>query len=241
MSQIHATVDLSAKIMTVRALNHDDLILNLKIAGSTVSPRDVDICGNLCKGCVFGGGRAARWFTSVLGVRCWLARCNDVVGTEQSSHDSRHAGYSNEASMLVVSQQSISYLNSIITTQGWGKLVESRHFRPNLVLSVVDDDRNSMVKRVEMTKNVANPEDSWEQIIITGNTDIVKLKAVGKCARCQMVDIDPLSGMKGNTLRALAQYRRDQGKIIFGTFFHGHSDAPEGDVWIEEGGIVNIL
>ncbi|KAL3771912.1 LOW QUALITY PROTEIN: hypothetical protein ACHAW5_008025 [Stephanodiscus triporus] len=239
MSQIHATVDLSAEIMTVRALNHDDLILNLKIAGSTVSPQDVEICGNLCKGCVFGGGRASRWFTSVLGVRCWLARYNDVVRSEQSSHESGRA-YSNEASMLVISKQSISYLNSVITAQGWGKLIESRHFRPNLVVSGIDDELNSMVKLVEMTKNVTNPEDSWEQIIITGNTDIVKLKAVGKCARCQMVDIDPSSGMKGNTLRALAQYRRDQGKIIFGTFFHGHHDAPEGGAWIEEGGIVNI-
>ena len=31
--------------------------------------------------------------------------------------------------------------------------------------------------------------------------------------------VDPSSGMKGNILRALAQYRREKGKINFGTFF----------------------
>ena len=237
MSQIHATIDLRSKTMTVTAPNRDNLILSLEIAGGAVSPHDVDVCGVLCRGCVFGGGRASRWFSSVLGVRCWLARYHDVGRTEQSSDDRGHA-YSNEASLLVVSQQSISYLNSVITAQGWGKLVESRHFRPNLVVSGVDDGLNSTSRRNESTENVANPEDVWEHITIRGNNDIVELKAAGKCARCQMVDIDPSSGMKGNTLRALAQYRRDQGRINFGTFFNGSSDSPEGVAWIEEGDIV---
>ena len=59
---------------------------------------------------------------------------------------------------------------------------------------------------------------------------------MGKCARCQMVDVDPSSGMKGNTLRALARYRRERGKINFGTFFTGNPNAPEGKLWLEEGG-----
>ncbi len=51
-----------------------------------------------------------------------------------------------------------------------------------------------------------------------------------------MVDIDPESGMKGNTLRALAEYRRERGKILFGTFFSGNSNNESKDVfWIEEG------
>jgi molybdenum cofactor sulfurtransferase len=239
MSQIHATIDLRSKMMTVKALNHDNLILSLETAGSAVSPHDVEVCGVLCKGYVFGGGRALRWFSSVLGVRCWLARYHDVGRTEQSSDDSGHA-YSNEASLLVVSKHSISYLNSVITVQGWGKLVESRHFRPNLVVSGDEDGLKSTSKQAETTENVENPEDLWEYITIRGNNDVVELKMAGKCARCQMVDIDPSSGMKGNTLRALAQYRRDKGRINFGIFFNGSSDAPEGVAWIEEGGIVEI-
>jgi molybdenum cofactor sulfurtransferase len=128
----------------------------------------------------------------------------------------------------------VSYLNSVITAQRWGRLVESRHFRPNIVVS------DSTGKQIKMTEDATNPEDSWEQITIRGNTDIVALKAAGLCARCQMVDIDPSSGMKGNTLRALAQYRRDRGRINFGVFFNGSNDAHEGDAWIEEGSIVDV-
>ena len=47
--------------------------------------------------------------------------------------------------------------------------------------------------------------------------------------------VDPSSGMKGNILRALAQYRRERGKINFGTFFTGNPNAPEGKVLLEEG------
>jgi molybdenum cofactor sulfurtransferase len=233
MSRIHATIDLRSKIMTIAAPNHDDLSLSLENVGSKLSPQDVEVCGLLCKGCVFGGGRASIWFSSVLGVRCWLARYHEVGRTDPSSHNSGHA-YSNEASLLVVSQQSVSYLNSVIAAQGWGKLVESRHFRPNIVVSALTG------KQVELTENDANPEDSWEKITIRGNTDVVELKAAGLCARCRMVDIDPSSGMRGNTLRALAQYRRDKGRINFGIFFNGSSDAPKGDVWIEEGSIVDV-
>ena len=55
-----------------------------------------------------------------------------------------------------------------------------------------------------------------------------------------MVDIDPSSGMRGNTLRALAMYRRDRGRINFGTFFIGNKHAPKGNVWIEEGNKVYL-
>jgi len=86
---------------------------------------------------------------------------------------------------------------------------------------------------------VTNPEDEWQQITIKGSTGVVILTAVGKCARCQMVDIDPSSGMKGNTLRMLAQYRRDKGKINFGTFFKGDPEGCKGDAWLEEGSEVH--
>ena len=59
-----------------------------------------------------------------------------------------------------------------------------------------------------------------------------------------MVDIDPTSGMKGNTLRALAQYRRDRGRIYFGTFFSGvkvSTDIDSDDVWIEVGDPISTV
>jgi len=256
MSDIHSDIDLNTKTLTVTAPNHEDLILNLKkpnlSADHSISPEDVQVCGTLCKGSIWGGSKAARWFSSVLGVRCWLARHQDAGKTEKISDDNERHAYCNEASLLLVSQQSISILNSVITAQGWGRLVESRHFRPNIVVSSNCQGGNETKKQIDEKQKATNPEDSWQQIIIRGSTDVVELTAVGKCARCQMVDIDPSSGMKGNTLRALAQYRRDRGKINFGTFFapstpaadtknmssnntNNNDDASEGNAWLEEG------
>ena len=207
MSTIQSDIDLNSKKLTVSAPNHEDLILILDnpllSEDYTVSTEDIQVCGTLCKGNIWGGSKAARWFSSVLGVRCWLARHYDAGGeTEKNgSHENieRYA-YCNEASMMLVSQQSISFLNSVITAQGWGRLVEPRHFRPNIVISSNYEGGDATSKQMEKNQKGTNPEDSWEQIFIKGNADVVELTAVGKCARCQMVDIDPSSGMKGNTL-----------------------------------------
>jgi molybdenum cofactor sulfurtransferase len=119
----------------------------------------------------------------------------------------------------------------VISSQGWGKEVVARHFRPNIVVSSGSDAEKDTEQQV-----TCNPEDSWHGICIKNESTTLELNAVGKCARCQMVDVDPDSGMKGNTLRALAEYRRERGKILFGTFFSGSSKNELRDVfWIEEG------
>jgi molybdenum cofactor sulfurtransferase len=244
MSEIRSHIDLDTNILTVTAPNREDLIINLEkpsTSDNIISPENIQVCGNMCKGNVWGGSKASSWFSSVLGVRCWLARHYDAGETEKMSLDeNKQFAYYNEASLLLVSQQSISYLNSVITSQGWGRLVESRHFRPNIVVTSTFRGDSVVAEKPfgESQEEVANPEDSWQQIIIRGSIDVVELIAVGKCARCQMVDINPSSGMKGNTLRALAQYRRDRGRINFGTFFAGNVDASEGTAWLEEGSVV---
>jgi len=235
MSQIHINIDLYEKKMTVSYPDHEDLILSLEdMESNTPSSEDVSICGILCKGNVWGGIKASNWFSSVLGVRCWLAR-HSTVGIEALEDSSRDHAYCNKAALLLVSQQSISYLNSVIKDQGWGKLVEARHFRPNIVVS-----RRGKEAKEQKRGHNTNPEDEWENIIIRGeNNNNIELRAVGKCARCQMVDIDPSTGMKGNTLRALATYRRDLGNINFGTFYTGNKYAPkEESTWLEEGSTI---
>lgn len=232
MSAIRSAIDLNAKKLTVAAPNHEDLIISLEdpnpSSDRAASPEDIQVCGALCKGDVCAD--AAGWFGSVLGVRCWLARHH--AGAAEKDSDGRYA-YCNEAPLLVVSQRSVSFLNSVVTSQGWG-LVEPRHFRPNVVVSSIRRGSNE-----EQTST--NPEDSWQRITVkNGSAVVVELKAVGKCARCQMVDIDPSSGMKGNTLRALAQYRRTRGQIHFGIFFAGNTDSSEGNVWLEEGNEVHV-
>jgi molybdenum cofactor sulfurtransferase len=237
MSEIHPQIDLKTNTLVVSAPHCDDLVLSLNTSSSDdepITPEDVQVCGVLCKGTIWGGRKASSWFSSILGVRCWLAR-HHVGKTKSSSfvRGERDDGlaYSNEASLLLVSQNSISALNSVISAQGLGKQVVSRHFRPNIVVSSSSDTQKDTEQQL-----TSNPEDFWQKICIKSKNNTLELIAVGKCARCQMVDIDPESGMKGNTLRALAEYRRERGKILFGTFFSGNSNNESKDVfWIEEG------
>lgn len=235
MSEIHPRIDLDTNSLVVSAPHCDDLVLSLNTsADEPGNPEDVQVCGVLCKGKIWGGRRASSWFSSFLGVRCWLARHHGVgKARAASSTNERDDGlaYSNEASLLLLSQNSISTLNSVISSQGWGKEVVARHFRPNIVISSGSDAEKDTEQQGK-----SNPEDSWHRIYIKNESTTLELNAVGKCARCQMVDIDPDSGMKGNTLRALAEYRRERGKILFGTFFSGSSKNDSRDVfWIEEG------
>jgi molybdenum cofactor sulfurtransferase len=220
MSQIYPIVDTSTNTMVVSAPDHEKLILSLETtSGMSVSSKEIEVCGILCKGAVWGGRKASDWFTSVLGVRCWLARHEGSAKATNLKEDNKNTqpSYSNEAAILLVSQPSVDVLNSIIRTQGWGRQVDHRHFRPNIVVRAKDAGNQPKVGE--------HPEDLWQRILISGKTQQVELIATGKCARCQMVDIDPTSGMKGNTLKALAQYRRDRGRIYFGTFFSGVNDS----------------
>ncbi|KAL7496760.1 hypothetical protein ACHAWT_004907 [Skeletonema menzelii] len=235
MSEIHPRIDLDTNSLVVSAPHCDDLILSLNTpTDESNNPEDVQVCGVLCKGTIWGGRKASSWFSSFLGVRCWLARHHDVGKTRaESSRNERGYGlaYSNEASLLLLSQNAITTLNSVISSQGWGKQVVSRHFRPNIVVSSGSEAQKDTEHQV-----TSNPEDFWQKICIKTKNNTLELNAIGKCARCQMVDIDPDSGMKGNTLRALAEYRRERGKILFGTFFSGSSkNESTGAFWIEEG------
>mmetsp|Transcript_18112 Transcript_18112/g.27543 ORF Transcript_18112/g.27543 Transcript_18112/m.27543 type:complete len:1054 (-) Transcript_18112:76-3237(-) len=236
MSEIHPHIDFDTNSLVVSAPHYDDLVLSLNTPindDESINPEDLQVCGILCKGTIWGGRKASSWFSSVLGVRCWLARHHVGKPNAASSRSERDDGlaYSNEASLLLLSHNSITALNSVISSQGWGQQVVSRHFRPNIVVSSSSDAQKDTEQQL-----ASNPEDFWNKICIKNGNNTLELNAVGKCARCQMVDIDPDSGMKGNTLRALAEYRRERGKILFGTFFSGNSKNEPRDVfWIEEG------
>lgn len=237
MSQIHSSIDLDTNILTVSAPHSDDLVLSLDVSegDETITPEDVQVCGVLCKGTIWGGRKASSWFSSILGVRCWLARHHVDEKKSARSGNTRNDGlaYSNEASLLLISQNSISMLNSVIYSQGWGEQVVARHFRPNIVVS---SSSGAPEDESDDFPAINNPEDFWQKICIKSEaTKELELIAVGKCARCQMVDVDPDSGMKGKTLRALAEYRRERGKILFGTFFTASTNESSEVFWIEEG------
>mmetsp|Transcript_54476 Transcript_54476/g.81105 ORF Transcript_54476/g.81105 Transcript_54476/m.81105 type:complete len:227 (+) Transcript_54476:2-682(+) len=213
--------------------------------------------------CGCGDGRRRRvwwlwWFSSFLGVRCWLARhyqkqMTDVISSAgtplhvsssvaapvPTGKSSEEKAFANEAPMLLLSQDSIIALNSVLLSQGQRR-VNPCHFRPNLVVGGMESLATaSCVKGSDEVQTRTNPEDNWSSV--TFKEKSLELSAVGQCARCSMVDIDPSSGMKGKTLRALADYRRKKGEIMFGVFYSGKSRnnqeelCSDDEVWIEEG------
>jgi len=232
MSSVRPVVDLDELTMTVSFPGMSDLVIDLKHDSNfEESDEDILVCGERCRGRVWGGSKASAWFSSALGVRCWLARQSDV-GLKGDLHETKY-GYCNDEALLLVSQESIDKLNDVIIEQRWGRPVSAEHFRPNLVVSS------------DTARTGSNPEDAWQAVtVFGGGRRKFVLEAVGKCARCHMVDVDPRSGQRGNTLRALAHYRRGGGGAInFGTFFRRVNDAEDiMSAWVEKGDkIVPVL
>ena len=251
MSQIAPTIDLEQKFLTVSAPGCDDLRIPLaldgseKIEGSNCSGDDtitghIRVCGSKACANVWGGDETTQWFSSFLGVQCWLVRHKggkgDSLGSNKGVMSAKKA-FANDASLLLVSQNSIDQLNSILAEQH-SNLVTSRHFRPNLVVKSHGPlERNH-------SDHELHPEDSWSRVELIDHC--IELVSDGPCARCQMVDVDPTSGMKGKTLRALSEYRRRGGQIVFGIFLTSSSadgalPQKHSTVWIREGDVLRCF
>jgi molybdenum cofactor sulfurtransferase len=131
------------------------------------------------------------------------------------------AGFANEQPILLISENAVAALNQVLEEQNQ-KLVGSRHFRPNLVVKSIGEDG-------------CHIEDEWKTLRLAPNATLI-FEAKGSCARCTMIDYDPMTGKKGKTLRALAKYRRRNGQITFGIFLQAVAEDSENkEIWIEEG------
>jgi molybdenum cofactor sulfurtransferase len=237
MSLLEPTIDLELRTMTVRAPGCSDLLILLNDDCSVMDEQNsvIKVCGNKCGGRLWGDLATSDWFSSFLGVRCWLARHS---GGRYELSDSRGGvAFANEAPLLLLSQHSVETLNEVLVSQGQ-RHVNSRHFRPNLVVQStapgsVDNDASML----------NNPEDRWTKLSLVDGKNNLELNVVGQCARCSMVDVDPATGTKQKTLRALADYRRRNGQITFGVFLQAatsqENDASSSSTaWLEEGDIM---
>lgn len=87
-------------------------------------------------------------------------------------------------------------------------------FRPNLVVE----------------GGQPHAEDEWATVRIGS----VRFRGLGRCDRCVMTTIDPITGDKGvEPLRTLAGYRRWDGKVWFGAWF-----VSEDEGWLRVGDAV---
>ena len=210
MAFIEPTISLESNKMTVRARDMPPLEISLTQNDKLLYGEGVvSVCGNKCSGVLWGDAAVSKWFSDFLGVQCWLARFAQGSYTLPQNLPSRKGGrsvaFANEQPLLLISKNAVDLLNDVLESQN-ERQVTSRHFRPNFVVQLPAKDDHKL----------GHAEDGWKEVRLQDQN--VSFDVVGQCARCSMVDVDPRSGSKGHTLRALADYRRNNGQINFGIF-----------------------
>ena len=244
MALIRPHIDLTSTLMTISAPGKADLIVSLNDSGnSELASREgtVKVCGNRCGGMLWGDDRVSDWFSDVLGVRCWLARyAGDKVSPPLSNETNLRSRYTrnpnvafaNEQPLLLISEHAVDALNSVLESRNEPR-VSARQFRPNFVVRLVGNGNEGRLR---------HSEDGWTSLSFLEKN--LHLQVSGPCARCSMVDVDPLNGSKhGSALRAMAEYRRNNGQITFGIFLqacnkHDQTQSAETEVWIEQGDLL---
>lgn len=232
MAQLRPEINLKALRLTINAPNPTFSSLSLDLEDTVCHDRQsstVKVCGHRCCGVVWGDHAVAEWFSRYLGVRCWLAR---HTGTREGFYEHPKSvtsvspydtfpslSFANEQPLLVISEHAVNLLNDAMKECSESKystthnLVCSRQFRPNIVVRCDHDDF--------VDEEQQHVEDSWRQISMIDENQQkgMTFEVVGPCARCAMVDIDPMNGNKVGTLRTLATYRRNgNSQITFGIF-----------------------
>lgn len=196
-------IDWESETMTVHALGMRDLVINLDADSGIHQDRNeaIKVCGNKCGGRLWGDYEVAEWFSSYLGVQCWLARFQKDKRDPHPQHQEStsatsvpRVGFANEQAILLISENAVGLLNDVLVKQNQ-RPVCSRHFRPNMVVRAIDSENGHI-------------EDEWNVLAFRKNG--LSFETKGSCARCAMVDFDPYSGKKGKTLRALANVSTEQ-------------------------------
>ncbi|XP_020394925.1 molybdenum cofactor sulfurase isoform X1 [Zea mays] len=170
------------------------------------------------------GDKVNSWFSVAIGRPCTFMRCSSSKyrsctingGRDRLCRDTRSKlSFVNEGQLLLVSEESISDLNSrLSSSHGNGKqgvLVDAMRFRPNIVVS----------------GSTPYNEDNWKRLRIGE----AYFTSMGGCNRCQMINQYQSSGQvikSKEPLATLASYRRKKGKILFGVLLN-YEDGMEGE------------
>ena len=104
-------IDPVANTMAVSAPGRPDLVVSLSDDLYHGGDNAVQVCGNKCGGKVWGDADVSEWFSSFLGIQCWLARySSDGERKKQSGSNEETAarvGFSNEQPLLLVSENAM--------------------------------------------------------------------------------------------------------------------------------------
>ncbi|KAJ4705834.1 Molybdenum cofactor sulfurase [Melia azedarach] len=216
MCLISTYIDLKQEIFSVESPHcRDKLQINLKQDSVNSGIEEVDVQAQRYE--VHGyTNEVDSWFSKAIGRPCSLLRClrpksRGCMNKSKSSGMCRDLdsklNFTNEGQFLLISDESISDLNSRLSsktgakkvTHGTPVQVSPKRFRPNLVISGGEP----------------YAEDGWRNLKIGNNY----FTSLGGCNRCQMINFACEDGhvQKSNEpLATLASYRRLKGKILFG-------------------------
>lgn len=137
------------------------------------------------------------WFSAVLDMPCRLV-CfpednprpvdRDYAPDQVLHHVSLADGYP----LLVISRESLEHLNTRLEQP-----VTMERFRPNLIVRGMEAHGEDQLRRFQIGTGI--------------------FAAVKRCARCNLITIDPVTGVSGpEPLQTLNTYRRQGNKVNFG-------------------------
>ena len=140
------------------------------------------------------------WFSDRLGEPCFLVLQDAAhirsIQEKYQTIGSAQSSFADSLPILLCSEASFTAVADVI-----GKDINPLRFRANVIIS----------------GSLAFEEDTWAEIQIG---DSQRWKGAKPCARCQLVNVNPVDGTKDDhTLRALAGFRTFGNKVYFGQQF----------------------
>ncbi|KAE8351151.1 molybdenum cofactor sulfurase [Aspergillus coremiiformis] len=212
-------------------------ITNLVTTSLCQSAKSSSVCGDRVVVQAYTAPTVASFFSNFLGVPCSLARFPPQISTRisnpaRSSRGNRSTSMpgsfpedlspipeqppillSNESPILLISRSSVNRLNENIkynprpNHNTTARAVEADVFRANIVVA----------ENLHQLANAERPyiEDTWESFSV--GPEQLNFDVLGSCQRCQMVCIDPFTGIRREEpFSTLAKTRKFNSKIVFG-------------------------
>jgi uncharacterized protein YcbX len=155
----------------------------------------VEVWGDECKA-IPASPAAHEWMSQYLGMDCRVVYMPEdsirLVNPKYAIAPTDHVSFADGFPFLLISQASLDDLNQRLETP-----LPMNRFRPNFVVSGC----------------TSFAEDTWKRIRI----GTMEFHLVKPCARCIVTTVDQQTADRGQEpLRTLAQYRMQDGKILFG-------------------------
>uniref|UniRef100_A0A1D1ZL06 Molybdenum cofactor sulfurase n=1 Tax=Anthurium amnicola TaxID=1678845 RepID=A0A1D1ZL06_9ARAE len=237
MSKIYTLIDLKQKKLILESPNcRDKLQLSIERNFIHDPVEELDVYGQRYEVNEYDN-EVNKWFTTALARSCVLVRCQDFKYQHCMNKGCRDVkskmNFVNEAQILLISLDSISDLDNRLRL---------KHIQDSDHMSEQQANINSMRFRPNLVVSGSEPfaEDNWTHL----NIGKAHFTSLGGCNRCQMINLDPLSGhiqKSKEPLATLASFRRVRGKILFGILLRYEKNVvtteEEGDeeTWLQVG------